>query len=141
MLAPGVQDAIEIAFFNAVGVDQHEPAETEPRELLDQRAAGAGAADHGGGHLPQALGRARAEKLRVTLRERGDAATPSGIQKRRSSPGTRIESSGWNDAVRHRRAPEHPAVGQHHGARVREIAIGPAEDGVKKVGVGFVVDR
>jgi len=44
-------------------------------------------------------------------------------------------------AVAHRGAPEDASVRQYHGARVREPAVGPAEDGVEQVSVGLVVHR
>src|SRR4029077_8469442 len=44
VFAPRIHDAIEIELFNEIGVDEHEPTETEARELFDERTAGPGAA-------------------------------------------------------------------------------------------------
>ena len=37
--------------------------------------------------------------------------------------------------------PRRDAARQRHGARVRELTVGPAEDGREQIDVGFVVDR
>ena len=74
----GVQDAVEVLFLDAVGVDENKLADAIARELLDQRAASAGTADNGDAEAAEAFVRAGTKGLSHATRELGNAGRVRG---------------------------------------------------------------